>query len=323
MKLAVLPLMMFCGVGLSACGGGSDETTAPPTPTTATFNFQISDAPVDGATAVVVCFNSIELTGNGLGTQKYLIGSDAVAAAPNTECKNAQGQVIANTRGVDLMKLPGSLAEALVSGATVPAGNYGQLRLVLTDGSYIQLKDGSRAALTVPSNELKLNGPVLSAGGTFSYTLEFDLRKAVVATSGNRGYQLKPTGLRLVDTSQIGHLKGNVSETLLLNAACPLAPRENRLPVAAVYLYKGGNLAVDTLGDNGGVAPNLPYASAPVKYDGASLYQYEIGFVDAGTYTAAVTCQLTDEPEQADPLTFLQTKTVTVTVGKQAQQLDF
>lgn len=322
MKLAVLPLMMLCGVGLSACGGGSTETSAP-APTTATFSFQVSDAPVDDATAVVVCFNSIELTGNGLGTQKYLIGSDAVAAAPNNECKNAQGQVLANTRGVDLMKLPGSLAEALVSGATVPAGNYGQLRLVIADGSYIQLKDGSRMALTVPSNELKLKGPVLSAGSTFSYTLEFDLRKAVVATGGNRGYQLKPTGLRLVDTSQIGHLKGNVSETLLLNAACPLAPKENRLPVAAVYLYKGGNLAADTLGDNGGVAPNLPYASAPVKYDGASMYQYEIGFIDAGVYTAAVTCQLTDDPEKADPLRFLQTKTVTVTVGKQAQQLDF
>lgn len=221
------------------------------------------------------------------------------------------------------MKLPGSLAEALVSGATVPAGNYGQLRLVIADGSYIQLKDGSRVGLTVPSNELKLKGPVLSAGSTFSYTLEFDLRKAVVATGGNRGYQLKPTGLRLVDTSQIGHLKGNVSETLLLNAACPLAPKENRLPVAAVYLYKGGNLAADTLGDNGGVAPNLPYASAPVKYDGASMYQYEIGFIDAGVYTAALTCQLTDDPEKADPLRFLQTKTVTVTVGKQAQQLDF
>lgn len=324
MKLAALPAIVMSCLALTACGGGSGTTAAAtPVSTTASFSFQISDAPVDGASAVVVCFNSIELTGNGLGTQKFLIGSDAVAAAPNNECKNAQGQVIANSRGVDLLQLPGAQADALVSGATVTAGAYGQLRLALTDGSYIQLLDGSRVPLTVPSNELKLQGPVLSAGGTFSYTLEFDLRKAVVATASNRNYQLKPTGLRLVDTSQIGHLKGNISETLLLNAACPLAPKDTRAPVAAVYLYKGANLAADTLGDNGGVAPNLPYASAMVKYDGASLYQYEIGFVDAGSYTVGVTCQLTDDPEKADPISFIQLKTVTVTASKQAQQLDF
>ncbi len=44
----------------------------------------------------------------------------------------------------------------------------------------------------------------------------------------------------------------------------------------------------------------LPYASAPVLFDGASSYSYELGFIDAGNYTAALTCQLNDEPEQND-----------------------
>lgn len=323
--LALLTGAVLTSAGLTGCGGGSDSSTSPTPISTAQFTFQVSDAPVDQAVAVVLCFNAIELTGNGAGVQRFQLGTDAVAAATNNSCLNNQGQVIANTRGVDLLQLQGAQAFALVSGATVPAGDYGQLRLVVADGSYVQHADGTRQALTVPSNEIKLKGPVLSAGGTFNYTLEFDLRKAMVApnSNGNRGYLLKPTGLRLVDTSAIGHLQGTVAESLLLDAGCPVVPQENRLPVAAVYLYKGADLPIESLSDYGGVLLNSPYASAPVLFDGASQYNYQLGFVDAGTYTAAVTCQLTDDPEQADMLSFIQLKNVTISAGKIAQILNF
>lgn len=321
----VFPPVLLAGslLTLAACGGGGGSDDAVPVATTATFGLQVSDAPVNDAAAVVVCFNAIELVGNGSATQKYLIGSDAVAAAPNNLCQNAQGNVIANSRGVDLLKLPGALAESLVSGATVPAGNYGQLRLVLSEGSYIQLKDGSKKTLSVPSNELKLLGPTLSAGGTFSYTLEFDLRKAVVNNKAGQNYQLKPTGLRLVDTSQIGHLTGTVSETLLINNQCTVAPSDKTKPVGVVYLYKGADLAPATLGDYGGTQANLPYASAPVLFDGAASYNYQIGFIDAGTYTAAFSCNTVDDPEQADVVTFLATKTQAISANKTPVVLNF
>ncbi|WP_306523684.1 DUF4382 domain-containing protein [Rheinheimera sp.] len=318
------PALLAAGMlGLAACGGGGGADDTVPAPTTATFGLQVSDAPVNDAAAVVVCFSAIELTGNGSATQKYLIGSDSVAAAPNNLCLNAQGNVIANSRGIDLLKLPGALAESLVTGATVPAGNYGQLRLVISEGSYIQLKDGSKKALSVPSNELKLLGPTLSAGGTFSYTLEFDLRKAVVNNKARQNYQLKPTGLRLVDTSQIGHLKGTVSETLLINNQCAVAPADKTKPVGVVYLYKGADLAPATLADYGGTQANLPYASAPVLFDGAASYNYEIGFIDAGTYTAAFSCNTVDDPELADVVTFLATKTQAITANKTPVLLNF
>ena len=319
-KFSIFTLVLC---GLVGCGGGGSTETSPPVVTTASFALQVSDAPVDDASAVVVCFSSIELVGNGSATQKYLIGSDAVAAAPNNLCQNAQGNVIANSRGIDLLKLPGAMAEALVAGATVPAGNYGQLRLLISDGSYIQLKDGSKKALSVPSNELKLIGPTLSAGGSFSYTLEFDLRKAVVNTKAGQNYQLKPTGLRLVDTSQIGHLKGQISETLLINNQCTVAPADKTKAVGAVYLYKGANLALTTLADYGGTQLHLPYASAPVSFDGAGNYNYEIGFIDAGTYTAAFTCNTADDPEQADKLIFLTAKTQAITANQTPVVLNF
>lgn len=316
-------LLLTAPLLLTACGGGGGSDNSMPAPTTATFGLQVSDAPVNDAAAVVVCFAAIELTGNGNATQKYLIGSDSVAAAPNNLCLNAQGNVIANSRGIDLLKLPGALAESVVTGAAVPAGNYGQLRLVLSEGSYIQLKDGSKKALSVPSNELKLLGPTLSAGGTFSYTLEFDLRKAVVKNKAGQNYQLKPTGLRLVDTSQIGHLKGAVSETLLINNQCAVAPADKTKPVGVVYLYKGADLAPATLADYGGTQANKPYASAPVLFDGASSYNYEIGFIDAGTYTAAFSCNTVDDPEQADVVTFLATKTQAISANKTPVLLNF
>ena len=45
-------------VALSACGGSSDSLE----PMSATFSLGVSDAPVNGANAVVVCFNEVELT---------------------------------------------------------------------------------------------------------------------------------------------------------------------------------------------------------------------------------------------------------------------
>jgi len=314
--------MVVALLALAGCGGGDSESVTP-TPTTATFGLQISDAPIDEAAEVVVCFSAIELVGNGSATQKYLIGSDAVAAAPNNLCTNAQGNVITNSRGIDLLKLPGATAESLVTGATVAAGNYGQLRLVISEGSYIQLKDGSKKALTVPSNELKLLGPTLSAGGTFNYTLEFDLRKAVVNNNAGQNYQLKPTGLRLVDTSQVGHLKGMVAESLLINNQCSVAPADKTKPVGVVYLYQGADLAAATLADYGGTQANQPYASAPVLFDGAGNYNYEIGFIDAGAYTAAFTCNTTDDPEVPDMVTFLLTKTQMIQANTTPVVLNF
>lgn len=322
MKTTSLALLALSTLGLTACGGG-DNGSDTPMISTATFNFGVSDAPVDNAAKVMLCFNAIELTGNGLGKQSYTIGSQSVAAAPNNECLNSQGQVVPFTRGVDLLALPGANQEQLVTGATVPAGNYGQLRLVVAEGSYIELLDGRKVSLTVPSNEIKMNNVTLSAGGTFNYTLEFDLRKAVVNNQGGQAYQLKPTGLRLVDNSMIGHIQGKVAESLLLDNNCTVNPADTDQPVAMMYFYQGTGLNLTDLSDYGGTGAKLPYASAPVKFDGATTYSYQLGFVDTGSYTVAITCNLTDNPEAADTIPMLLKKEVTVTASSTPVTLDF
>ncbi len=311
-------ILLFSALMLSACGGETASESK-----LATFSLAVSDAPVTEAAAVVVCFTDVELTGNGLSRQRLVIGQDTTAAAVNNLCRDNQGNIVANARGIDLLTLPGATAEALVSRAELTPGAYGQLRLSMAQGSYVELLDGSRHTLRVPSNELKLGGVTLSAGGNFSYTLEFDLRKALVNPPGQNGYLLKPTGLRLVDDNAVGHLTGQVAEGLLINNNCTVAPADKAEAVATVYLYSGADRPIAELSDNGGNNTYLPYTSTNVYFDGVSTYNYGIGFIDAGTYTAAVSCDVTDDPEVADPIVFLQAKNVTIPVSKTAVSVNF
>ena len=303
---------------LTACGWTSEDQ-----PQVVQFSLGVSDAPVNGARAVMVCFNEIELTGNGVGNQSFIIGDDSVAAEANDKCRNDQGNIIPNTRGIDLLLLDGAKSEALVSGAEFTAGNYGQLRLEIAEGSYVELEDGSRVPLRVPSNELKLGGLTLSAGGTFSYTLEFDLRKAMVNPVGQAGYLLKPTGLRLVDNSEIGHIIGQVAEGILINNNCTVAPADEAVAVATVYLYQGADRPLAELSDNGGDKTYPPYASTNVYFDGVSEYNYSIGYVDADSYTAALSCDVTDDPEAVDEINFLQAENVIIPASATPVELNF
>ncbi|WP_213997333.1 DUF4382 domain-containing protein [Arsukibacterium sp.] len=319
MKKAIITGAVIAGIStLTACGGSSDND-----PQSVKFSLSVSDAPVNGARVVMVCFNEVELTGNGVGSQSFTIGDDDNAAEANDNCRDEQGNVIANTRGIDLLLLDGAKSEALVSEAEFAAGNYGQLRLEIAEGSYVEVEDGSRVPLRVPSNELKLGGVTLSAGGTFSYTLEFDLRKAMVDPVGQAGYLLKPTGLRLVDNSEIGHITGQVAEGILINNNCTVAPADAAIPVATVYLYQGADRPLDELSDTGGDNSYQPYTSTNVYFDGVSEYNYSIGFIDADSYTAALSCDVADDPEAADQIEFLQAQNVEISVSSTPVELDF
>lgn len=324
----LLPIALLSLAGLTACGGSDDVQVSAQT---AVFSFGVSDAPVTEAAKVVVCFSGIELVGNGLQPQRFTLGSGQFTSEANDLCRTASGTVIPNTRGIDLLTLQGANSEALIRSAVVPAGQYGQLRLDIAEGSYVERLDGSRVSLRVPSNQLRLNGPVLSAGGNFNYTLEFDLRKALVdanpagvSTPNNQNYLLKPTGLRLVDNSQVGHLQGNVAEGFLIDNQCPVNPADDRAAVAAVYLYAGASRPLADLSDNGGNKLYQPYASTAVFFkNDETRYHYSIGFVEAGSYTVAITCDLDDQPEAADDIVFITSKNITIEARQQPYQLDF
>lgn len=251
-------------LGLVACG--SDD------PTTGSLSVAITDAPVDGATAVVVEFTGIELQGPDGRT-------DIDFDSPMT---------------IDLLALQGSRSEILMTENDLTAGNYQWMRLKVnavqnTIDSYIEFDNGmEQYSLYVPSGAesgLKLNRPfTIAAGSRTDFTIDFDLRKSVHKPSAaNQDYKLRPT-LRVVNNLEIGTISGTVAADTLTNNNCAEG--------TAVYLFDGLDAEADDI-DGLGVEP-VTTANVDVA-TGA----YEIGFVQAGLdYSVALTCTANlDDPE--------------------------
>lgn len=325
MNKLMLTTLATATLSLAACGGSDSNDTND----VAQFSLGISDAPVDNAESVVACFNAIELTGNGNSPRTFTVGEDIEAPEENDLCTNEEGQPIANTIGINLLEFTGNDSMMFLEDAEIEAGQYGQLRLVMADGSYIMTDTNSdgeaeKVSIEVPSNELKLDGFIADAGGNLNFTVEFDLRHSMTNPVGQEHYILKPRGVRLVDNSAVGHLKGTVAEgALLFNDTCTVAPENTEEPVAYVYLYQGSDLDEATLADNGGAEENTPYASTAVYFDGVNTYDFSLGFIAAGDYTVALTCNGDDDPEADDDINFFLTENVSIEASSEPQELEF
>jgi hypothetical protein len=274
---------------LVGCGGGG-SSAAP----TGRIGLNITDAPVDGASAVVVKFTAIEF---------------------KPESGDAFTVELSPAISVDLIKLAGGSSRELLSAHDVPAGRYTWVRLLIeaqqnTPSSYIDLTDGQRYPLFVPSGSesgLKLiRGFTVAAGSTSNFTIDFDLRKSVIAPPGQSpNYLLKPV-LRIVDNLSVGTLSGTVAAALIPTGCTP-----------QVYVFSGASVVPDDL--DTAAAPDVdPLVSAPVALDTASgEYRFRIGFIEAGAYTAAFTCDgALDTPEGEETLVFSGTQNVTIAANE-------
>ena len=317
----------IAAIFLQSCGSDSDDSIVQVPQSAPVFNLSVSDAPVENAVTVVACFSQIELKSSDNNNEKtFLIGDTLGAADANDMCTDSTGAVVANTRGIDLLSVAGMQHTDLLTGIEINPGNYSQIRLVMNPFSYVTVdmdedgvaddidQDGEpdKIPLRVPSNELKLDGFTATVGATSDLTVEFDLRKGMTNPVGQQGYILKPRGVRIVDNSTSGHIKGTVSEILLMNNECDVAPADINQSVANVYLYSGTALNQDQLADNGGAESIESVTSASVFFDGASTYNFEIGFVRSGDYTLALTCDEDTDPEGDDELGFIALKEATV-----------
>jgi hypothetical protein len=324
---------------LLACGSSSDNDAEPsgeqPSPT---FSLSVSDAPVENVMQVVVCFNEIELRAvDNSQTKTLLIGDSEGSVAANDLCTDADGILVPNTVGIDLLSLAGMASTELLTDIEISAGEYSQIRLSINEHSYAIVdldQDGvaddidldgnaDKVPVRVPSNELKLDGFTATLGGELNFTVEFDLRKGMTNPQGQEGYILKPRGVRLVDNSTSGHIEGTVAESLLINNSCTVAPVDITQGVASVYIYQGTGLDTSQLADNGGTESIEALASTGVYFDGVDTYNYEIGFVNAGSYTMALTCDEDTDPEADDVVNFFSIKEVAVNDKGQITELNF
>ncbi len=260
--------------GVAGCGGSDSGMGSG----MGQMSLAVADAPVDGAQAVVVKFTGVELTANG--------------GSPTTI-------TLAQPKTIDLLNQSGT-ASAVLFDQPIPAGSYGQIRLmVVADGnpsnSYITFSDGTMHGLLVPSGSetgLKLvSGFVVPGGGVVNYTIDFDLRHAITCPPGQAPACILKPAQRLVENTKVGNIQGAASPALVPDGCTP-----------AVYLYAG---TVSVPEDMNSASPatdaNQPVASKALIANTATPYYYQFTFLKPGTYTVALTCQAAqDDPDQSD-----------------------
>jgi len=212
----------------------------------------------------------------------------------------------------------------LLDGVVIPAGDYEWVRLKVNadpnvgGDSYLVLEvGGEQCEIRIPSGDqtgLKLvKGFTVAVGAITDFTIDFDLRKSLVAppgqkttvnTCGNQAYLLKPI-LRMVNNLQVGAISGTVDENLILRecVSSATAPYPGN-----VYLF--GPIAAGTSDTT--VMPD-DYDAVPTDPNGADALvsamvdpttgNYTIGFVVPGRYKLAYTCDMDDAEVDADLVT--------------------
>ena len=297
--LGFLPLLATAALGLAACGaGGNGGTPVSMAGMVGQMRLAVGDAPLDGAEHVVVVFAGVELTGNA--------GNPVTITFPAP-------------KSIDLLTQSGT-ASAVLFDQPIPAGSYGQVRLmVMADGSgnnsYVQLADGTMHGLRVPSGSetgLKLvSGFTVPSSGVVDYTIDFDLRQAITCPPGQApACILKPVE-RLVNNTTVGNIQGQIKTTL--PSGC----------TPGVYLYSGTVMNPQDMNSAASGDPRQPLASKVPVANSVPPYYYQFTFLSPGTYTVAFTCQAAeDSPDQADlSVTLIPVGTTTVT-ATQTQTVD-
>lgn len=223
----LFPVAAAAVLSLAACGGGGGSSPVPSGSTgTATVSTALVDAPfrTSGGTvsAVNVTISKVELVGSG---------SPIVLATYSP------------SKPINLLDY--QTAPLQLGSASVPAGQYQQLRLVLDTSaasSASVVVNGVPYPLTIPSatgsggfgnatstdsgdgagtSGIKVNvGLNAQAGGIYAYLIDWNAAESIVQT-GNGAYLMKPV---LVATAQ--NVAGSIGGTVKNNAGTAVANAE-------------------------------------------------------------------------------------------------
>lgn len=305
-RMIGLGFATMAAVAVAGCGGGGGGDSA-----SETFGFLslgISDGPIHDAQKVCVTFTEIEL--------KQMGGPSTTLMLPSPE-------------KINLLEFQGTNAMPILTSERLPAGQYQWLRLGVDavrgsnggagdtgdaavcdgDASYIVMNDNSVHNLYVPSGAntgLKLHGGyTVPVNDQVSLTAEFDLGKSITAPPGQSpDVMLRPT-IKLVNNNEVGILTGRVANELAEVEACQ----------PSVYVFNDG-VTPNGIEDDV-VDPDDPVATAIVEaqdqLDGTVEWRYTIGFLLAGDYEAAFTCDgQSFEPADGSPVTIAASETAVV-----------
>ncbi|BDY03030.1 DUF4382 domain-containing protein [Ferrimonas sp. YFM] len=275
--LLVLPLLYGCG--------GSDSTPAPqdPEPPQASLSVAVSDAPMDGAEAVVMAFHRMVLTPVGGGQ------------AHNIDLSQHR---------VNMLDYQQDRAHWLFEDHPVPAGRY-HLRLEMEpgsgdQGSYVDDHQG-RHALRMEQRHIDLGEMELGSGQHQGFTLEMDLRQGLYYDP-EQGYGYGHNGWRWVDNQTMGHLMGSVDEAWIQACEADNADKaaDGGVFYHTAYLYPAetGFEAMDDMALEAEAAKVLPIATAYVHQLPDGSWGFGMGFLPEGEYQVGYSCLgHLDQPE--------------------------
>ena len=207
-SVAVLATAVVALCLLNGCSGGGGSAPA------GTLKLAITDKLSDSFANVVISIREIRV----------------VPAGMEHKADNDPGLPVVvrftTPRIIDVMQL--QFVQQALGDVVLPAGTYSQVRLILEPNpngqgqppaNYLTLKTdpGSKLPLTTPSAQqsgLKILGPIeIKPGIINAVMIDFDPNTAIVVR-GNGDYNLKPTGIRLVQLAdvltQYGSISGNV-----------------------------------------------------------------------------------------------------------------
>ena len=194
---------------LAGCGGGSSGSS------TGTLRVGLTDNPHN--------FNRVVLTIQEVRAVQTGQGNASTAGLPVIKTFSPPSTV-------DVLTL--HFAQAVLGEALVPAGSYEQVRLVLAANvagqdpvNFVTLNTdpNTKIALDTPSGQesgLKIVGQFsVTAGVINAILLDFNPDKAIVSAGSSGRFLLKPTGVRIVQTSTTLSAFGSLSGTVLPSTA--------------------------------------------------------------------------------------------------------
>ncbi len=173
---------------LVGCGSSSKENN------NGAMNVALVDGPINGYLEVNVNIQTVEINSGGGWIS---------LSSPN--------------KTYNLLSLTGGMSEMLASGATLPAGHYSQLRLILGAGNTVKLADGTIQPLKVPSgmqSGTKLIGSFdVAKGTTADIWIDFDAAHSIqiVSAGASDQYILRPT-VKAFDKLVTGSVSGVFSD---------------------------------------------------------------------------------------------------------------
>ena len=297
---------------LSACGGSEGGSNfigvGGGTDRTGSVSIGISDAPVDDVKEVWIEVDKITFKKSG--------NDDVVVDRFTSSDLNISDE---DSFQIDLLDYQGGNQAIVINDIELPAGRYTNMVLTILDEdlnrSYVVELDDERKQLNIPvaSDTLSLGSFTVEADGTQTFTIEFNLRKALTYTAGTVGnYNLKVRGIRIQDNDGDRAITGTVDSSLF-NTESPCDDKADPNVGNIVYLYEGHNLNVNNLADifdpadsDTAVPDNAiePFAAEAVVENGLGQWIYRFAFLPAGDYTLVFSCNAADDdPEDYDGLT--------------------